>query len=782
MKNKKTIYFALLAACTSLMASAQSTVPTGMEMTAHEWCKNVVAGWNLGNTFESCAVDWNNEDWSWPDGKTYDQRLDWEISWMEEGQKHYTTQADIKAVAAAGFNAIRIPVRWEPHVKNHETMEIDATWLARIKEVVDWCMAEDMYVLLNTHHEKWLESNPFYSTQDKINDMLGKLWTQIAEAFADYDGRLAFAGVNEVHLEDQWGQPASENVDVLNSYHRTFVKAVRDTGGKNLYRNLVVQTYVCNPDFGITVPEDVVNDRLSVEFHYYQPWNYCGLGIDYKWTNVSELERVMDKAKNTWWNKGFGVIIGEYGCVRHFDPAASPEEQEKQLLNTAFYNKSICSIMRERGFAGFVWDNYQFGNGEEQFGIFNRSEDMRVDNKYAMAGIVEGSGITKTNVPDLPVVPGGTPAVSDLEPYTGPGTVIWSGKGTLNWGDGLQLTLQSDNFASLESGSHLELHYTSTGSGIVQLFDGWWSNPNTLEFKDAQGNTGHEFNLNGSSHCLDLSITDATLTTLKQKGLVIQGTDAVLQRVVVVNASDVSGDDPNDDPQNPGTDPEDPDDDPENPDTDPENPDDEPSAGQTLWFENLTGGQYAWKGSKALDWGQGVEVSSQSFASLTASTDDNQIIVLYEITSPSDSKVQFLFVNDSWKWQELPIICHEILDMEVNCSTNTASQAGRDIMVVNIPSSAVETLRTHNMVIQGVGTTIKGIMVLNADSLKALPQGDVNADQQVNVADVVTIIDYLMQPQKADWMLNTNKADVDGNPGIDASDVEAIVQLMLQGE
>ena len=114
------------------------------DIDAQTWCKNVVMGWNLGNSLEA-----EGSETSWGNPKT--------------------TKDMIKAVKAQGFNAIRIPVRWGQHC-NMTTMEIDATWLARVKEVVDWCLEEDLMVIVNTHHDQWLEHYPTYAKKEELNN------------------------------------------------------------------------------------------------------------------------------------------------------------------------------------------------------------------------------------------------------------------------------------------------------------------------------------------------------------------------------------------------------------------------------------------------------------------------------------------------------------------------------------------------------------------------------------------------------------------------------------
>lgn len=297
------------------------------DIDAQTWCKNVVMGWNLGNALESAGGDWDYDNYAWTNVWEKDYAK-WETAWGNPK----TTKEMIHALKEHGFNAIRVPVRWVPYA-DIETMEIDESWIARVKEVVDWCMAEDMQVILNTHHELWLESYPIYTMKETLNGKLGKLWTNIATAFADYDGRLAFAGTNEVTVN--WAAPTAENYDVQNSYNQTFIDAVRATGGNNAKRNLIVQTYATDPTYGLAgfvIPNDPTGNRLSVEFHYYSPYSYCSGGKDsyFYWGkafadkgkitpdgNEDTIANLFLKLRKEWWDKGLGIVMGEYGCSHH---------------------------------------------------------------------------------------------------------------------------------------------------------------------------------------------------------------------------------------------------------------------------------------------------------------------------------------------------------------------------------------------------------------------------------------------------------------------------------
>ena len=368
--------------------------------TAQQWNKDVV-GWNLGNQFECSAPGQDGESMQIgnPEGSIHA-----ETAWGNP----VVTKKMIQAVKKAGFNAIRIPIRWQCHITNAQAMSIDKVWIARIKEVVGWCLENGLKVIINVHHEKWLEGRPTYQYKEENCQKLALLWMNIASEFANYDSRLAFAGTNEVHIRDNWGKPTAENLEVQNAYNQIFVDMVRATGGNNAKRHLILQTYVCNPWFGIEngdfiIPKDAEgngNNYMSVEFHYYQPWSYAGdCTYDY-WGDAykdagkipAENEKTMtdffDKAVNTWSNKGLGIVIGEWGVTNR--NTSNPGEVQS---NMTYYCNFLTKEAHDRGFSTFVWDNNKFDYGPENYGIFDRRNSMTVNAPWILKGINKPEGL-----------------------------------------------------------------------------------------------------------------------------------------------------------------------------------------------------------------------------------------------------------------------------------------------------------------------------------------------------------------------------------------------------
>ena len=160
----------IVISVTSALLFAGMLLPTSLtaQPTAKEWNTKVV-GWNLGNQFECSAPGQDGESMAigCPDGA-----IKAETAWGNPT----VTKKVIKAVKEAGFNAVRIPIRWQCHITNPQAMSIDKAWLQRIKEVVGWCLDNDLKVIINTHHEKWLEGRPTYQYKEENNQKLALLW------------------------------------------------------------------------------------------------------------------------------------------------------------------------------------------------------------------------------------------------------------------------------------------------------------------------------------------------------------------------------------------------------------------------------------------------------------------------------------------------------------------------------------------------------------------------------------------------------------------------------
>lgn len=308
-------------------------------------CKDITIGWNLGNSLD--ATGWG---------------INSETSWGNP----VVTKELILEVKKAGFDSVRFPTTWFNHVD--KDFNIDEAWLDRVQTVVDYAYDEGMFVIINAHHENW--NDPYESTLKDVKKKIKKLWTQIADRFKDYGGRLIFEGMNEPRWKNtqyEWNGGTSEGRRVINEYNKAFVKAVRATGGNNRYRALMIPTYAASSNGlnGFTVPED---DSIIVSIHAYSPYVFAMDANGTKKfdpkssTSTAELTWLSDKLHDDFISKGIGVIIGECGTINKNNLA--------DRLNWAGY---FPKVFGKNGIPIFLWDNNAYGTGTETFGLLNRT-------------------------------------------------------------------------------------------------------------------------------------------------------------------------------------------------------------------------------------------------------------------------------------------------------------------------------------------------------------------------------------------------------------------------
>ncbi len=355
---------------------------TGMSSSAVQLAAKIKLGWNMGNSLESIGGET-----AWANPKA--------------------TKALIDLVKANGFNAIRIPCSFDQYLANSTTAKIKEEWLARVKEVVNYGVANDMYVIVNIHWDGgWLENNCTEAAKSATNAKQKAYWEQIATHLRDFDEHLIFASANEPKVAN------ATEMAVLTTYHQTFIDAVRSTGGKNAYRTVVVQ----GPDTDIektnklmlTLPTDKVANRMMMEVHYYTPYQFTLMDKDADWgkmfyywgaTNRSttdternptwgeeaDLAKLFKSMKTQFVDKGIPVILGEFGAIRRSNLTGS--NLTLHLASRAYYLKSVVQQAKANGMVPFYWDE---GNiGSNGFGIFNRFNTTVADTQ-ALNGLLDG--------------------------------------------------------------------------------------------------------------------------------------------------------------------------------------------------------------------------------------------------------------------------------------------------------------------------------------------------------------------------------------------------------
>lgn len=335
------------------------TVPADVHQnfskTAMEFSKNLKIGWNVGNSLDAVKDDGAYQ--------TGNAGLASETAW---GNPKITENL-IKAVKTAGFNTIRVPVTWTNHT-DPDTYQIDETWMDRVEEVVRYCTDNELYVILNVHHDggeggnSWL--TPIPSDETKMKERYRKVWEQIAARFKDYSNLVMFSSMNEYHYG--YDAPKKAYCTLQNELHQIFVDTVRKSGGNNGQRYLVIPGYNTHVDHTISelkLPTDSVEDHLMVEVHYYDPYTFGTdgnetdqWGSDFggataadSWGQEKYLISQLKKLKTAFTDKGVPVVIGEFGAPAKKDPA-----NEKYRT---YYLQYVVKYAVEYGLVPVYWDN-----------------------------------------------------------------------------------------------------------------------------------------------------------------------------------------------------------------------------------------------------------------------------------------------------------------------------------------------------------------------------------------------------------------------------------------
>ncbi len=343
-------------------------LPDGL---AAEIVSNIKAGWNLGNTLDCNDLDWLGNN------PTVSQL---ETAWGNP----VTTKANIDALKNAGFNAIRIPVSWAKCTDANYNIRAD--WMARVKEVVDYAVANDMYIFLNSHHDE----NLFKFRDQDVEESLKafkKIWEQIAGAFKDYDEKLIFEGLNEPRTKGspaEWTGGTAEEHNNVNAYYQVFVDVVRASGGNNSKRVLMINPYGASAEAvamnGLKIPDDVVENRIIVSIHAYAPYDFA-LNKDspvntWSKNNSADTKPITDplnRAYNTFISKGIPVIMGEFGAMN-----------KNNIATRAEWARYYVSYAKDKGIPCFWWDNGVVSGDGEKFGLLNRET-----NNFTFPAIVE---------------------------------------------------------------------------------------------------------------------------------------------------------------------------------------------------------------------------------------------------------------------------------------------------------------------------------------------------------------------------------------------------------
>ena len=332
-------------------------------------------GYNLGNSLEANSGGTPNETaWGNP----------------------VLSKEFVLAAKAAGFQSIRIPVSYLSKIDDNNGYKIDSAWLDHVQEVVDYCVQNDMYAIVNMHGDGYTTVSGSCllcasSDQTKIKAKYKACWEQIADRFKNYDEHLIFESMNEEY-DGTYGTPNKTAYNNINDYNQIFVDTVRQTGGNNDRRWLLIPGWNTNinytaDNYGFVLPTDQYlssdiasgEKRIMISVHYYDPWDFCGTESADKtqwgseatnqskvptWGDESYMASQFKKMNDKFVSQGYGVIIGEFGAINK----ANYDSRNKACR--ADYYQKVCYYAKQYELVPVAWDNGF--DGDYGFCLINR--------------------------------------------------------------------------------------------------------------------------------------------------------------------------------------------------------------------------------------------------------------------------------------------------------------------------------------------------------------------------------------------------------------------------
>jgi len=345
--------------------------PLKPTITSKDIINDMGLGWNLGNTLDA--------------SNGLKQDIDSETSWGNP----ITTKEMIEELYRKGFRTIRLPTTWRNHLID-ENYTIDPKWMKRVKEIVDWCLEAGLYVILNDHHDNadLIEGSsipygkgyyPLLKDLEESERFLFNVWKQITIAFNNgYDHHLIFEGLNEPRLKghkNEWSfkkeDPTCEEAcSVLNKYLELIVKTIRESGGNNSRRFIMVTPLSAGFESAIKSDFQFPNDKnynsinkLILSVHMYQPYDFTmskdlTLNI-FKEEYKTSLDENFNKLYDKYIKEGYSIIVGEFGA-----------RDKNNLEERIKWGKYYIETVRKNEMSCVIWDNGVFKKEVDALGSF----------------------------------------------------------------------------------------------------------------------------------------------------------------------------------------------------------------------------------------------------------------------------------------------------------------------------------------------------------------------------------------------------------------------------
>ncbi|MEX0647717.1 MAG: glycoside hydrolase family 5 protein [Balneolaceae bacterium] len=274
----------------------------------------------------------------------------------EEGEWGMVIEEEfIQLIKDAGFESVRIPIRWNAHAAWNEPYKIHDSFFERVDEVIGWSLDRGLAVMINIHHYDELMETPHAH-----RNRLSGIWKQIASRYKEYPEEVVFEVLNEPH--------DNLNPDLWNVYLSEVTEEIR---GTNTHRVIVAGTANWGGFHGLQDLELPDDDQIIVTIHNYNPFHFTHQGAGWAgpdsedwlgttWSGTeeekNELDEEFDTAKEWADEHGRPLHLGEFGAFERAD------DESRELWTT--YIREAAELR------DFSWAYWEFGSG---FGVYDRN-------------------------------------------------------------------------------------------------------------------------------------------------------------------------------------------------------------------------------------------------------------------------------------------------------------------------------------------------------------------------------------------------------------------------
>lgn len=307
-----------------LLGVLMSTVSHGKENDASYVNARIGRGVNMGNMLEAPS----------------------EGAWFVKLEEPY-----FDLIKEAGFNSVRIPVRWSAYAAEEAPYTIDSTFLARVDLAIEQALSRGLMIILNIHHYEAFMDDP-----DAHEERLLGMWKQLSEHYQDQPRALCFEVLNE---------PSNKvTVEIWNRIQNRAIKLIRETNPDRILFVSPLGWNRINQLRNLKLPS---NDRnLIASVHFYEPFKFTHQGaawvpnnpVGTKWTGTDDEKAAVidDLDEALRWSKenNIPINVGEFGAYGKAD-----------MESRACWTDFLCREMEQRDMS---WNYWEFCAG---FGVYD---------------------------------------------------------------------------------------------------------------------------------------------------------------------------------------------------------------------------------------------------------------------------------------------------------------------------------------------------------------------------------------------------------------------------